>query len=255
MDTTGSDDLLDLHRQYRRTRDPRLREALVGRHADLVHRLAGRFAYRGEELDDLVQVAFWGLLKAIDRFDPDRGARFAAFATPTILGELKRHFRNHRWNVRVPRAVQENYLHVRDTSVMLSQDLGRSPSVDEIAGCTGLSAPEVLEAIGAGASFRPLSLNDASAPQSGRGDGVLGGPCPDLLSAEARCQVASLVASLPPREQRIIWLRFGQELRQHEIAAQLGISQMHVSRLLARSLDKLKRREASSPATGRRETR
>lgn len=100
-DPTGDGDVMDLHRRYRRTRDPGLREALVGRHADLVRRLAARFAHRGEELDDLVQVAFWGLLKALDRFDPDHGVRFATFATPTIMGELKRHFRDRRWNIRV----------------------------------------------------------------------------------------------------------------------------------------------------------
>ncbi len=251
-DPTGDGDVMDLHRRYRRTRDPRLREALVGRHADLVRRLAGRFAHRGEELDDLVQVAFWGLLKAVDRFDPDHGVRFATFATPTIMGELKRHFRDRRWNIRVPRAVQENYLRVREASELLFQDLGRAPSIDDIVSCTGLSAPEVLEALEAGASFHPVSLNGAAWEHLGQ-QGFFGRPCPDLQSAEDRCQLASLLSGLPSRDRRILWLRFGQELRQHEIAAQLGISQMHVSRLLGRSLDKLKTLEPPSPVTGRRE--
>jgi RNA polymerase sigma-B factor len=236
---TGDGDVMDLHRRYRRTRDPELRDVLVGRHADLVRRLAARFDHRGEELEDLVQVGFWGLLKAIDRFDPDRRVRFATFATPTIIGELKRHFRK-RWNLRVPRGVQENYLRVRETSQMLFQDLGRSPSVDDIASCTGLGAAEVLEAMGAGATFRPLSLNEVFEQEHMRGEGVLAGSFPGPESAEDRCQLASLLSSLPSRDRKILWLRFGHELRQHEIAAELGISQMQVSRLLARSLDKLR---------------
>src|SRR5581483_2652429 len=204
QDTDGhATDPMDLHRRYRRSRDPRLREAIVHQYVGLVHRLARRFDHRGEELDDLVQVAFSGLLKAIDRFDPDQGPRFATFAVPTIVGELKRHFRDHRWNVRVPRSTQENYLRVRETAEVLLQDLGRSPSVADLARSTGLSLRAVREALQAGNSFRPLSLDDVDDGADSWVQRRFAQPCLDLLSAEDQEEATALLNLLPEREQYI----------------------------------------------------
>jgi len=237
---------VDLYQEYRRTRDPKLRAEIVNQHVGLVRSLARRYANRGVELDDLVQVAFWGLLRAIERFDPEHGTPFVAFATPTIIGQLKRHFRDRQWNVGVPRSVQENYLRVREVMEMLTQELGRPPSTADVARSTGLSEKQVIEARKAANSFRPLSL---SVPGDGRSpvEEALPRSCPELQSAEDRGLAESLVARLPEREQRIVWLRFRQELTQSEIAKRIGISQMHVSRLLAHSLHTL-RTSAASPA-------
>jgi RNA polymerase sigma-B factor len=231
---------VDLYREYRRTRDPRLRVQIVEQHVGLVRHLARRYVNRGAELDDLEQVAFWGLLQAIERFDPEHGTRFAAFATPTIVGSLKRHFRDRRWSVGVPRSVQENYLRMREAREDLTHELGRRPSTAEVARWTGLSEAQVLEARKAGNSFRPLALD---VPIEGHSpiDEVLPRSCPELQQAEDRGLAESLVARLPEREQRIVWLRFRQELSQSEIAERVGISQMHVSRLLAQSLQTMRR--------------
>jgi RNA polymerase sigma-B factor len=184
-------------------------------------------------------VALWGLLHAIERFDPEHGTPFAAFATPTIVGSLKRHFRDRRWTVGVPRSVQENYLRIRDAMEALTQELGRRPLTAEVARWTGLSEEKVLEARKAGNSFRPLTLD---LPGEGHPaiDEVLPRSCPELQRAEDRGLAESLVARLPERQQRIVWLRFRQELSQREIAERIGISQMHVSRLLAQSLETMR---------------
>jgi RNA polymerase sigma-B factor len=236
---------MDLYREYRRTRDPRLRAEIVNQHVGLVRSLARRYANRGAELDDLVQVAFWGLLQAIERFDPEHGTHFATFATPTIIGQLKRHFRDRRWNVGVPRSIQENYLRVREAMETLTQELGRPPSTADVARSTGLSEGQVIEARKAANSFQPLSLN---VPSDGRPpfEEALPRSCPELQSAEDRGLAESLVARLPERQQRILWLRFRQELTQSEIAERVGISQMHVSRLLAQSLHTLRTSAASA---------
>lgn len=236
----AGDDPMELHRCYHRSRDPRLREALVHRYAVLVRRLARRFAYRGEEFDDLVQVAFGGLLVAIDRFDPERGRPFVSFATPTIVGELKRHFRDRRWNVRVPRSTQENYLRVREATDRLSQELGRSPTPADIARFAGLSDDDVNQALQAANSFRPLPIDDPDDDQDSWLQRRLAGPCPELQSAENRQVAAGLIGRLPERHQRIVRLRFGHELSQNEIAQRLGVSQMQVSRLLRQSLESMR---------------
>jgi RNA polymerase sigma-B factor len=230
---------VDIYREYRRTGDPRLRAEIVDQHARLARSLARRYANRGAELDDLVQVAFWGLLQAIERFDPDHGVRFTAFATPTIIGSIKRHFRDGRWSVGVPRSVQENYLRMREATETLTQELGRRPSSAEVAHWMGLSEEQVLDARKAGNSFRPLTLE---VPTEGRSpvEEALPLSCPELQRAEDRGLAESLVARLPEREQRIVWLRFRQELSQREIAERIGISQMHVSRLLAQSLETMR---------------
>src|SRR5579875_3240444 len=226
------------------TRDPALRDKLVSSYLGLAEYLARRFANRGEPLDDLVQVASLGLVKAVDRFDPERAVEFSTYATHTIVGELKRHFRDKGWAVRAPRRLQELYLRLGQVVATLSQQLGRSPTVAELAAEVQASEEDVLEALEAGQAYRFASL-DAPAPgpdddgsatlasQMGEDDLTMG-------AAEDRAALSPLLAKLPPREQRILFLRFFQGMTQSEIAAQLGISQMHVSRLLARSLAQLR---------------
>src|SRR5437762_9269243 len=238
MSEDERDELRRKFEQYAESRDPALRDELVAAHLGLAEYLARRFANRGEPLDDLVQVASVGLLKAVDRFDPDRGLEFPTYATPTIVGELKRHFRDKGWAVRVPRRVQE--LHLRVTRVIddLALELGRSPTVQEIAKRAGTTEDEVIEAIDAGSAYRSASLD------AGRSDddespgllGQLGESDPELARAERRAALGPLISELPEREQVMLYLRFYEGLTQSEIAKQLGISQMHVSRLLARRL-------------------
>ena len=242
LDRADKKALMVVFNDYATTRDSALRDQLIEAHIGLAEYLARRFANRGEPLDDLVQVASLGLVKAVERFDPARGLEFTTFATPTIVGELKRHFRDKGWAVRVPRRVQE--LHLRITRVIddLSNELGRSPNVDEIARRAGTSEDEVIEAIDAGSAYRSTSLD------AGRSDddespgllGQLGDVDPELARSELRTTLGPLIAALPEREQVMLYLRFYEGLTQSEIAKRLGISQMHVSRLLARSLQQLR---------------
>jgi RNA polymerase sigma-B factor len=227
--------------EYRRTRDRRLRNDLVEEHAAIAERLARRFARRGEPLDDLRQVALVGLLKAVERFDPERGLPFVAFATPTVGDEIKRHFRDRSWMVRVPRRVQELHLRLDATVGRKAQTLGRSPTVEEIAAEAHAGVEEVLEALEAGQLYRLESLD-----RDHRGMVVVAADRPDLgrtnpaLEAVAdREAVAQLLQRLPERERTILYLRYFEELTQAEISQRVGISQMHVSRLLTRSLDRL----------------
>lgn len=227
--------------RYAESHSPELREELLTAHLGLAEYLARRFDSRGEPLDDLVQVASLALLKAIDRFDPTRGVEFSTFATHTIVGELKRHFRDRGWSVRAPRRLQELYLRLGGLVGDLSQSLGRSPTIAELAREAGVSEEEVLEALEAGQAYRTGSLE--SGPDE-EGDGVadrLGETDSGYEQAEDRALLAPLVSHLPRREQEIIRLRFEEGLTQSEIARRLGLSQMHVSRLLARSLATLRR--------------
>lgn len=230
--------------EYRRTRDRRLRDALVEEHEPLARYLAHRFERRGESSDDLLQVALVGLFKAVERFEPDRGLRFSTFATPTITGELKRHFRDRGWMVRVPRRVQELHLQVATVTAELAQDLGRPPTTAEIARRVGASEEEVLEATDAGGLYRLASL-DMPVATGENEDGsdlasLIGDADPDLDRVEQRSEVSDLLAFIPPRERRIVCLRFFEELTQSQIAEEVGLSQMHVSRLLHRSLATLR---------------
>jgi len=227
---------------FAETRDPATRDALIEAHLGLAEYLARRFANRGEPLDDLVQVASLGLVKAVERFDPGRGLEFTTFATPTIVGELKRHFRDKGWAVRVPRRVQE--LHLRVTRVVddLALEFGRSPTVQEIAQRAGTTEDEVVEAIDAGSAYRSASL-DAGRSDDDESPGLLGqlGELdPELARAERRAALGPLITELPEREQVMLYLRFYEGMTQSEIAKRLGISQMHVSRLLSRSLQQLR---------------
>ena len=227
---------------FAESRDPKLRDELIEAHLGLAEYLARRFGNRGEPLDDLVQVASVGLLKAVDRFDPERAVEFSTYATHTIVGELKRHFRDKGWAVRAPRRMQELYLRLGKVIGTLSQELGRSPTIQELAAEVQVSEEEVLEALEAGQAYRFASL-DAPSPGDEDGDTMsshLGSEDPGMVDAEHRASLSPLISKLPEREQTILHLRFFEGLTQSEIASRLGISQMHVSRLLARSLAQLR---------------
>jgi RNA polymerase sigma-B factor len=232
-------ELRDQFATYARTRDPVLRDELVSAYLGLAEYLARRFANRGEPLDDLVQVASLGLLKALDRFDPERGVEFSTYATHTIVGELKRHFRDKGWSIRAPRRMQELYLRLGKVVASMGQELGRSPTIAELAMEVKVSEEEVLEALEAGQAYRTASLDVAT--EEGESLATrLGEEDPSLEDAERRATLSPLLAQLLPRERLILQLRFFDGLTQSEIANRLQISQMHVSRLLARSLAQLR---------------
>src|SRR6476659_7299970 len=218
------------------------RDHLVEMHLPLVEYLARRFRNRGEPLDDLIQVATIGLIKSVDRFDLERGVEFSTYATPTIVGEIKRHFRDKGWAIRVPRRLQELKLSLTKATSELSQKLGRSPTVAELAGHLGMSEEEVLEGLESANAYSTVSLD---APDSGDEDAPavadsLGMMDESLEGVEYRESLKPLLEQLPPREKRILLLRFFGNMTQSQIAAELGISQMHVSRLLARTLAQLR---------------
>jgi RNA polymerase sigma-B factor len=219
-----------------------MREKLVEMHLPLVEHLARRFRNRGEPLDDLVQVATIGLIKSVDRFDPDRGVEFSTYATPTIVGEIKRHFRDKGWAVRVPRRLQELRLSLTSATAELSQRNGRAPTVGELADHLRLSEEEVLEGLESANAYSTLSLD---VPEQGEQDSPvvadsLGAEDEELEGVEYRESLKPLLAKLPPREKKILLLRFFGNMTQSQIADEIGISQMHVSRLLARTLAQLR---------------
>jgi RNA polymerase sigma-B factor len=239
--TTSHDETLERFFEYRRTKDRRLRDALISDHLGLAIALARRFAGRGEAVEDLEQIATLGLLKAVERFEPERGLAFSTFATPTISGEIKRHFRDRSWSIRVPRALQELGLRLTATVADLTNDLGRSPTLNEIAEQLEVDPEAVLEAMEANRAYATQSL-DAQMPGDDRSLGdTIGGEEPGMDDVEVKMVVGDLLATLPEREQTILRLRFFDGLTQTEIASQVGISQMHVSRLLTRSLETLRR--------------
>jgi RNA polymerase sigma-B factor len=218
----------------------RVRARLIELYIPLAEYLARRFRNRGEQFDDLVQVANLGLIKSVDGYDATRGAAFTSYAIPMIVGELKRHFRDKGWDVRVPRRLQELRLEITKISGDLAQDLGRSPTVADLAARLDVSEEEIIEGLDCGQAYRAMSLDapvgsDADAGQTGLGD-LLGGVDPDMETVEHRESLRPLLAKLPAREQKIIAMRFFGNLTQSQIAAELGISQMHVSRLLAQAL-------------------
>lgn len=212
------------------------RDRLVHRHLGLVEHLARRYSGRGEALDDLMQVGTIGLINAIDRFDPARGVSLAAFAVPTILGEIRRHFRDRGWAVRVPRRLQELSRLLAEARSVLTQELGRAPTVDELAARTGVDAEAVLEGLESAGAYAtvPLSPDDDSDERWLRSEDT------GLVDVENREALRPLLQALPPRERRILALRFVRGWSQQEIAAEVGISQMHVSRLLSRTLATLR---------------
>lgn len=220
----------------------RLRDELVETHLPLVEYLARRFRNRGEPLDDLVQVATIGLIKSVDRFDLERGVEFSTYATPTIVGEIKRHFRDKGWAIRVPRRLQELKLALTKATGELSQKNGRSPTVAELAAHLQLTDEEILEGLESANAYSAVSLD---APDGGDDDSPavadsLGIVDDALEGVEYRESLKPLLERLPPREKKILLLRFFGNMTQSQIAAELGISQMHVSRLLARTLAQLR---------------
>jgi len=223
-------------------RRPRLRDELVEQHLPLVEYLARRFRNRGEPLDDLVQVATIGLIKSVDRFDLERGVEFSTYATPTIVGEIKRHFRDKGWAIRVPRRLQELKLSLTKATSELSQKNGRSPTVAELAGHLGLTEEEILEGLESANAYSAVSLD---APDGGDDDSPsvsdsLGITDEALEGVEYRESLKPLLEKLPAREKKILLLRFFGGMTQSQIAGELSISQMHVSRLLARTLAQLR---------------
>jgi RNA polymerase sigma-B factor len=234
----------DAWEEFARTRDPALRDRLVSENIGLARRLAHRFAHRGQPYDDLAQVASIALIKAVDRYDPERNVAFSTFATGTIIGELKRHFRDRGWAVRAPRRIQELYLELGTITESLGHQLGRSPTVAELAEAADCSEEAILEAMEAGQGYRSASLDAPGAGSLTLGDRLATEDTGTILVDE-RSVLEPALAALPERSRRIVKLRFIDGLTQSEIAAEIGISQMHVSRLLAASLAQL--REAFRP--------
>lgn len=233
---------------FRESGSTSLRNQLVNEHLGLARFLARRFQRGGESLEDLEQVAYLGLVLAIDRFDPDRGVEFATFAVPTILGELKRHLRDRAWAVRVPRRVKELHLATSAARERLQHELGRVPTVDELASELGTTEEDVLEALEAARGYRASSI-DATATGDTDGETAivakLGGDDDRFDAVEDLTAAAPVLAGLSERDQLILRLRFFHDMTQAEIAERLGVSQVHVSRLLAAILTKVRRKVGS----------
>jgi RNA polymerase sigma-B factor len=246
--TRQREELRRLHRRYAETDDPgereRIREELVRGYESLVHFLARRFQNRGEPLEDIVQVGFLGLIKAIERFDPSLGNEFTTFATPTILGEIRRYFRDKGWAIRFPRRLQELYQQVVRTNEELKNELNRQPSVAEVAERLGVQPDDVLEAMEMSSALTPISIDatiGGSAEEGGRQLGeAVGSEDPNLDRVEMREVLERAMQHLNERERRIMIMRFFEEMSQSEDAKRLGISQMHVSRLQRAALEQLR---------------
>jgi RNA polymerase sigma-B factor len=235
----SADPTRELLRRWHEEGDRGARAELVERMLPLARSLARRYAGKGEPLDDLEQVASLGLLKAIDRFDVSREVRFATFAVPTIAGELKRHFRDRGWMLRVPREIQELSARVTRCRETLTRELGRSPTVDEVATTLGVGVEAVLEALRAADSYRLLSLDEPLAEGAGALEAI-GGDDAGYELAEQRVLLRRGLDELGAREREIVRLRYYEGLTQREIARAVGVSQMHVSRLIRRSIDTMR---------------
>jgi RNA polymerase sigma-B factor len=233
------EDVTPLFEHYRATGDPQTLELLVDRFLPLARHLARRYG-SGPEREDVEQVAAMGLVKAIDRFDPARGLAFTSFAMPTILGEVKRYFRDLGWTVRVPRSLQELAPKVDKATEELAAKLGRTPTPAEVAERCGVTVEEMLEARGTASAHRADSLDRPYADDDtmSRGD-LIGGDDPEYVRVEQITDIDRMLARLPEREEKIVRLRFEHDLTQREIAEQVGLSQMHVSRLLRDALSTL----------------
>jgi RNA polymerase sigma-B factor len=223
--------------------DQLAREQLVQRFLPLARQLARRYQRGGEALDDLIQVASLGLLKAIDRFDPTRESAFSSFAVPTILGELKRHFRDKGWSVRVPRDLQELAVRLEPTSEALSRELGHVPTLVELAKRLDVTVEQVLEAREAAGAYRAVSLDRPRDEDDESGDGIgaaFGVEDAGFSEAEDAATVAHLMRVLSERERAVLRLRFSEDLTQAEIGARIGVSQMHVSRIIRQAIARLR---------------
>ena len=241
-----SDKIL-LHR-YHEHGDLQAREQLIEQYMSLVRSLARRYAYRGEPLDDLIQIGAIGLIKAIDRFDLSRGVELTTYATPNIIGEIKRHFRDRGWAVRVPRGLQELNIRLTKLVEQLTVELSRSPTIPELATASGVEEEQVLEALESGRAYSSVSLSQGT----GQEEGEEVDPLETLGEIEHQYELSEDRAVLAPgfrvlddRERTILHLRFFEGLTQSQIAQHVGISQMHVSRLIRRSLDKIRAEIAS----------
>ena len=246
---------LELFEAYVVARDQRLRAQLVERFLPLARQLARRYEHTDEPLEDLVQVASIGLVKAIDRFDPGRGFAFSSFAVPTILGELRRHFRDRTWSVRVPRDLQELSLSVDRVAATLTHDLHRPPTIAEIAESLSTSEEAVLEAREAAGAYRATSLQ---APRGGEEDSgetladQLGADERGFDLAEDRATLDRVLACLTAREREVLRLRFEEDLTQAEIGERIGVSQMQISRIIRRSISSLRSAAGAHEDYGKR---
>ena len=232
----------ELFRRFKEEGDMDAREKLVMSHLNLVRFIANKFKNRGEPIDDLVQVGYLGLLKAIDRFDPARGLEFTTFATPTIMGEIKRHFRDKGWSVRVPRRLQELSAKVNQATDTLTSQLQRSPTIAEIAEYLDATVDEVLEAMESSSAYSSVSLEAPSGMEDDDAPSVIDRYATEdekLAFTDDRIIIEEALASFSPREREVIEMRFLQGMTQIEIAEKLGISQVQVSRLLRRTLKKI----------------
>ena len=229
----------ELFRQYKATGDPEVRDQLIVSHLNLVRFLASKFKNRGEPLDDLIQVGTIGLIKAIDRFDPSRGLEFTTYATPTILGELKRHFRDKGWSVRVPRRLQELSAKVNQANDELTNELSRSPSVEEIAKRVGATVDDVLEAMESSSAYSSVPLEGGGSSDDDDAPSVIDHYATEdenLAASDDRIVLEDAIRDFSPREKDVIRMRFFEGMTQVEIAERLGITQVQVSRLLRRTL-------------------
>lgn len=232
----------ELFRRFKEEGDMDAREKLVMSHLNLVRFIANKFKNRGESIDDLIQVGYLGLLKAIDRFDPSRGLEFTTFATPTIMGEIKRHFRDKGWSVRVPRRLQELSAKVNQATDTLTSQLQRSPTIAEIADYLDATVDEVLEAMESSSAYSSVSLEAPSGADDDDTPSVIDRYATedsDLAFTDDRIIIEEALASFSPRERDVIEMRFLKGMTQIEIAEKLGISQVQVSRLLRRTLKKI----------------
>jgi RNA polymerase sigma-B factor len=237
------EDLEPLFTAWQQQGDQRAREALVARFTPLARSLARRYDRSSEPFEDLLQVAMLGLLKAIERFDVGRGNAFASFAVPTILGEMRRYFRDSGWSVHVPRSLKERSLQVGDAQEALTRERGRAPTVSELATYLELSVEEVGEALQTARVYDVSSLDAPRTSEDGESrsyEETIGQTDRRYELVELDATISSAIDEIPPRERRILYMRFVEELTQAEIAARIGISQMQVSRLLRRSLDQLR---------------
>jgi RNA polymerase sigma-B factor len=237
-----------LLRRYHEEGDLAAREQLIEQYMSLVRSLARRYSYRGEQLDDLVQIGAIGLIKAIDRFNLDRGVELTTYATPNIIGEIKRHFRDKGWSVRVPRGLQELNVQLSKLVEQLTVELGRSPTIPELAKASGQEEELVVEALESGRAYTSISLSTGGGQDDeGELDPLesLGAEEPEYEVSEDRAVLAPGFRVLDERERMILHLRFFKGLTQSQIAQQVGISQMHVSRLIRRALEKIREEIAS----------
>ncbi|MBQ9058800.1 MAG: SigB/SigF/SigG family RNA polymerase sigma factor [Atopobiaceae bacterium] len=234
----------ELFKRYKEQGDKEARQELIMSHLNLVRFLASKYKNRGEPLEDLIQVGNLGLIKAIDRFDVDYGNEFTTFATPTILGEIKRHFRDKGWSVRVPRRLQELSAKVNEVSDELTSELQRSPSTEEVAERLGVSVDEVLEAIESSSAYSAAPLEGGGGEEDDTPSVIDHYASEDnnLALSDDRMMIEDAISEFSPREQEVIQLRFGEGLTQIEIAEKLGVSQVQVSRLLRKTLKRIRDR-------------